>query len=32
LPGIFEFVTAFCLVASKRSPSSNIDPWDSFYW
>ena len=32
LPGIFEIITASCLVTSRRSLSSNIDPWDSFYW
>ena len=32
IPGVMELVTAFGLVTAARSLSSDIDPWDSFYW
>ena len=31
-PGVMELVTAVALATAKRTASSDIHPWDSFYW
>ena len=31
-PGIMEVITAMAIIFERRSPSSDVDPWESFYW
>ena len=31
-PGLLELITAVALATAKRTASSDIQPWDSFYW